>query len=150
MICNAFAPPEIFNCYDEYVNKRGLEALSDYVPCSNVGCGSGGIVNSAIDSFATCSSCGIQTCVACRTRYHPGMTHAEHLAALKDVELDGERARERLEEERASEIFVEKKTKTCPNQDCGFRIQKISGCNHITCKHIKICQRPPISTRFGS
>jgi hypothetical protein len=134
----SFAPLEVFARYDVYINRKGLEALSDYVPCANVQCGSGGIVDSAADSFATCSSCGVQTCVACKTRYHPGLTHGENMAALTEAEQGTERAQERVEEEAASQTFVNKRTKPCPNQECGVRIQKTSGCNHMTCTYINI------------
>ena len=131
-----FAPPEIFARYDKYINKKGLAALNDYVECSNVQCDSGGIIDSVAHSFATCSLCGTQTCVTCKTQYHPGLTHAENLAVLREAEdASSRRAQERQEEEAASETFVAKRTKTCPNLVCGFRIQKISGCNHMTCKY---------------
>jgi IBR domain, a half RING-finger domain len=102
-----FATPEVFTRYDEYINRKGLEALTDYNPCANAQCGSGGSVDFASDSFATCGSCETLTCVACKTRYHPGLTHAENMTALTKAAQATGSAHKRLEEETASQTFVD-------------------------------------------
>jgi hypothetical protein len=134
----AFAPREVFTRYDEYSNRKGLEALTDYIPFANAQCGSGGSVDSASDSFALCSSCGTLTYIAYKTQYCPRVKHAENMAALTEAEQATDRVQEKLEEEVASQTFADKRTKTCPNQECGARIQKTSGCNRMTCTFINI------------
>jgi len=37
-----------------------------------------------------------------------------------------------MREEAASEVEVKRVAKICPNKACGARIEKISGCNHMT------------------
>ena len=56
---------------------------------------------------------------------------------------DEERIREiervkqkRLEEEHASENYVKKECKSCPN--CKANIQKIEGCNHMICTKCQV------------
>ena len=77
-----FAPKEVFARYDEFLNRKALEELPDYQQCSNAACNNGGFID-LNDSFMTCASCATVTGITCKTRYHPGLTHAESLKALE-------------------------------------------------------------------
>jgi hypothetical protein len=37
-------------------------------------------------------------------------------------------------EEAASELFIRDQFFDCPGQNCGRRIERSAGCNHMTCK----------------
>src|SRR3954451_17775891 len=77
------------------------------------------IVDLAVDSFITCNLCNRQTCIMCKTTYHPGLMHAENLEALRRrAEQVTERAKERAREEAATQTFLDRRTETCPSQAC--------------------------------
>ncbi|KAK4207449.1 hypothetical protein QBC37DRAFT_95807 [Rhypophila decipiens] len=85
---------------------------------SSVAVDENGRGGSKVKTF-TCPQCLIPTCTACHAP-HPGMTCAEH----KDVALDG--GKEALE-------LLRKKLgiKDCPK--CKTAMEKVDGCNHMTC-----------------
>jgi len=56
--------------------------------------------------------------------WHSGQTCADY-----DVEQ-----KERTEQEGACEKLIAETTKKCPNPECGHGIEKIGGCDHMTCK----------------
>ena len=66
--------------------------------------------------------CGKLTCIKCDSIWHEG--------------LSCEEAREKGKEkgEEMSELWVGKKTKTCPGEGCGVKIEKDGGCSFMTCE----------------
>ena len=75
-------------------------------------------------SFIMCERCQRRTCVDCDiTPYHSGQTCPNSPQAKR-------RGRE---DEDATVALVGRISKPCPNEECGARIQKIEGCDHMTC-----------------
>lgn len=73
-------------------------------------------------TFFTCPLCTKQFCLKCKTEYHTNSTCEQYQQWLQ-------------ENGRADELFDEfvigKKYKQCPG--CKRWIEKIDGCNHLTC-----------------
>ena len=70
-----------------------------------------------------CRECRGRTCLACDMEWHPEVTCADNIAR---------RAQEKTEEEAAAGAYIDANAKLCPN--CQVRGEKISGCDHMTCK----------------
>ena len=63
------------------------------------------------------------------------MTHAENQAAIEQQQLEIRRNEDKQKEERETKKAIETLgAKACPGQGCGILVEKISGCDHITCK----------------
>lgn len=74
-------------------------------------------------SVVQCRGCLVDICAACHVSAHDGLTCAER-RSLSDPN-------ERL----FRRWSLENSTKPCPN--CGIYIQKVTGCNHMTCTGCK-------------
>ncbi|KAI0762769.1 RWD-domain-containing protein [Fomes fomentarius] len=106
------------------------------------------------ERLRTCSTCGYSFCAYCKRTWHGPVSHcpvsatniiiAEYMALAEDsperkrMEMRYGRSMlkrlvEEYEQERAFREWVEQKTGTpCPG--CDLRVEKHSGCNHMTCK----------------
>ena len=70
-----------------------------------------------------CVACGGRTCITCDIIWHPSETCADVVA---------NRAKARGAEEAAATQYLTTKVKICPQ--CNVRGEKVSGCDHMTCK----------------
>ena len=70
-----------------------------------------------------CVACGGRTCVTCDIIWHSSETCADVAAR---------RAKGRGAEEAAAAEYLTTNVKLCPR--CDIRGEKVSGCDHITCK----------------
>lgn len=130
------ASADLFARYDHYVNRKALESLPNYQPCASSTCQDGGFVDDN-DSFMTCTSCNTVTCISCKTKYHPGTTHAENLEAIKQKQeqAQSQRTKEKKREEQKTAKEVKKMgAKPCPGRNCGILILKTTGCDHMIYK----------------
>jgi hypothetical protein len=130
-----YASAEDFARYVSHLNDSALRKAGDLINCANDKCQYPGYVDLETTSFAYCSQCGKQTCVECGTLWHGGLTHEENQAAVQERNNKAKRQEEarHTEEESRSKRAIEKDSKECK---CGARIQKISGCDHMTCKSL--------------
>ncbi|KAF2164965.1 hypothetical protein M409DRAFT_56313 [Zasmidium cellare ATCC 36951] len=71
-------------------------------------------------------TCRRRYCVRCEVPMHKGVTCEE---------FQGQLRRRQDQEEKTSREFLEGYAKTCP--ECGVRIRKDGGCDHMTCKRCK-------------
>jgi hypothetical protein len=119
--------PELFEKYNEALTQQALHSNSDSAQCANtaIKC-RGGAWFSPADleemTFFRCSVCQELTCLQCDSLYrtHFGRPCPAGLAMRK-----------REEEDEKSEMEVKRISKEC---ECGARIQKTDGCDHMTCE----------------
>jgi hypothetical protein len=99
--------------------------IPNFTMCLGPGCGSGQIHDGGYENpIMTCNYCGFQTCFINKLPWHTGMTCPQFDAQPSDAE--------RAEQEAASEKLLLDTAQLCPG--CKRHIQKISGCDHMTCK----------------
>ena len=119
------ASTKIFQKYDQLATRAALNTISEFRWCiSPLGCTSGQIHESGAEGpIFRCISCGFKACTAHERAWHEGETCEEY-----DYRINPKKKAE----EEASAKLVEKIAKNCPG--CEWRIEKISGCDHMTCK----------------
>ncbi|OCL05005.1 hypothetical protein AOQ84DRAFT_299751, partial [Glonium stellatum] len=119
------ASPEIFQKYDQLATRAALSTISEFRWCiSPNGCTSGQIHESGPEGpIFRCMSCGFKSCTVHERAWHEGETCEEY-----DYRTD---PKKKKAEDEASAKLVHKIAKNCPG--CEWRIEKISGCDHMTC-----------------
>jgi hypothetical protein len=107
--------PTLAPTYSDHLLQRCLRSIPDYRPCLKPSC-SGGQLHSGRDEqpIVTCPVCSEKSCFTCRIPWHASRT-------CEEVES----------EDKANKELLEKLTKVCPG--CGARVEKIDGCDHMTC-----------------
>lgn len=97
--------------------------------CIGPGCSSGQYhPEGEEEPIFSCNNCGHKACVIHNCNWHEGETCVEYDKKLK-AEKD-----KTVKQEKASEKVVKKISKACPHEGCGWRIEKASGCDHMTCR----------------
>jgi hypothetical protein len=114
-----------------------LSADDTFFSCLSPSCNAGQLhLEGALEPIFNCASCKTRSCVSCRTLWHDGRTCEEQQRDLKEAlerDIAAKRAlEERKAQELASEEAIKALSKVCPNEDCGARIQKNGGCDHMT------------------
>uniref|UniRef100_A0A3Q1EZ39 RBR-type E3 ubiquitin transferase n=1 Tax=Acanthochromis polyacanthus TaxID=80966 RepID=A0A3Q1EZ39_9TELE len=146
---------ELFSRYDRLLLQSTLDHMADVTYCPRNSCGSAVIVDKS-STAAMCSVCNFAFCVKCRKTYHGLFSVllclSEGLKAVWDDYSTGNRERRRLLEGRygrdimqgtltmwLSDDWITDNCKHCPH--CFCKIQKISGCNVMTCTqcHRQFC-----------
>ena len=117
--------------YDNLSLISAMGGESHFCRCAHAGCTSGSFFDPQFDNFFTCDACENQTCVSCDTLWHAGKT-----CETARQEREAERAALQTREEQMSREVLDRTTKLCPNEECGRRCTKISGCDHMRCKSI--------------
>src|SRR4051794_25589686 len=93
--------------------------------CSSPTCNSGQIhPDGARNPIMRCTACSFRTCFTHKVPWHNGITCENY-----DMFHQSQQ-----EQEVASEGYLKKHTKICPNTSCGLHVQKIDGCDHIYCE----------------
>lgn len=138
--------PELYVRYDKLLLNSILECMSDVVYCPRIFCQTPVILEPDC-SMGICPSCGFVFCIYCKMVYH-GVASCqfkaeerkkirdEYLKADKEEKLKmerrfGRRTLQMLVDEALSEEWVKNNSKNCPN--CNSCIEKIDGCNKMTC-----------------
>ncbi|XP_072368638.1 E3 ubiquitin-protein ligase RNF14 isoform X1 [Scyliorhinus torazame] len=151
---------ETFARYDRLLLQSTLDLMTDVVYCPRTVCKSVVMLEPG-NTMGFCPGCRYAFCALCEMAYHgisPCRLRAEKLSALRDEYLKAdESGRQRLEksygrrvlqkavEELCSQEWLDKNSKPCPR--CGTNIQKVNGCNKMTCTGCKqyfcwLCIRP--------
>ena len=123
------ASPTTFATYDKLTIRAALGALPDFSFCLSPTCTSGQ-ENPHSANFMDCHACGYKQCLSHRTPWHADETCAEY-----DYRTSGQKKRD---EEKKTEDMLDTVSKKCPNpKGCGWRIQKVDGCDHMTCRRCR-------------
>ena len=122
------ASAETFEAYDKFAFRMALGGLDEFAWCLAVGCGSGQM-NMDNNHFMDCISCGYKQCLNHKVAWHAGETCEQY-----EYRTSGQKRRD---EEKKEEEMLNTLSKKCPGPGCGWRIQKIDGCEHMTCKKCK-------------
>ena len=128
-----------FERYDAHLFQRAIdkESSSDYRKCASPNCAGGGWCNPEMESFMTCSACGHRTCIACEVTWHSEKTCEEHKEDVRtqteEADAEIKAAAARIVAETQSAKYIQANSKACPNKSCGYRIDRTTGCNHMTC-----------------
>ncbi|KZF20873.1 hypothetical protein L228DRAFT_278949 [Xylona heveae TC161] len=113
--------------YDQMALRETMATDPTFRWCPAPGCESGQIhERGEAEPIMTCASCGRRSCFIHQVEWHVEETCA-HFEQTK------KKAQEEADQMEASLALVEKESKQCPNPDCGWRIIKNGGCNHMTC-----------------
>lgn len=139
-------PSDLFAKYDKLLLQTSLDTMLDIVYCPRPSCQQPVILDRE-SSMGSCPSCSFVFCALCKLGYHgvsPCTIKADGLQKLKDEWLNGdEETRKFLEkkygkatvqlavEESFSNEWLKNYAKKCPG--CSANIQKIDGCNKMTC-----------------
>ncbi|XP_072231333.1 E3 ubiquitin-protein ligase RNF14 isoform X2 [Leuresthes tenuis] len=141
---------ELFARYDRLLLQSTLDLMADVVYCPRQSCGTAVMVEPDT-TMGICSACQYAFCTLCKLGYH-GVSHckvsADELRNLRDEYLSatsegkkfmeqrfGKRVIQKAVEESFSRDWLNENCKGCPR--CGTNIQKVDGCNKMTCTSCK-------------
>jgi IBR domain, a half RING-finger domain len=135
-----YADPKTFARYDKYLSHQALKEFADYHPCTNPACDSGGFGDAMTTSYMICPDCTTSTCITCYTPWHPDISHEENQERIRQAEQDERAADTKLQsQEKKTKQTLKLKTKICPNDECGVRLWRHGGCDHMTCMYPQSC-----------
>jgi len=119
------ASVQTFEAYDKMSTRNALSNLPEFAWCLAVGCNSGQL-NIQNNNYMDCASCGYRQCLVHKVPWHSDETCDQY-----DYRISGHQARD---EEAKTEAMIDSVSKKCPGANCGWRIQKTDGCDHMTCR----------------
>ncbi|KAF2097382.1 hypothetical protein NA57DRAFT_77639 [Rhizodiscina lignyota] len=124
------ANDDTFERYDKLSARAVVGDIQNFHWCVAAGCGSGQVHEgdeNGENPIFDCGQCGHRQCVKHKVAWHENETCDEY-----DYRISGNRQRD--QENQASEETAARTTQICPNQRCKSRIEKRSGCDHMTCE----------------
>lgn len=123
-----YATPEVFERYDRLMLQETLCDDSAFRYCIARDCPYGQIHDQDAGNIFICGSCGHRHCTTHHITFHDGESCEQYDERMRLANLS------QAEQEEASKKELEKNSKQCPGSNCGYWIQKTSGCDHMTCK----------------
>ncbi|XP_073507354.1 E3 ubiquitin-protein ligase RNF14-like isoform X2 [Phyllobates terribilis] len=139
---------QLFCRYDRLLLKSGLELMADILFCPRPGCQTP-VMLEPEGEMGICTVCQYAFCVYCKKTFH-GITgctvNSEKLAELIKEHQAADKKGKRLLEQRFEQLkkvvehlknveWIGENSKPCPS--CKAPIQKIDGCNRMTCSGCK-------------
>lgn len=116
--------------YETLLLRKALEDDPNFVWCKNPQCDWGQIHESgAAAPIVVCQICQARSCFTHDMPWHAGLTCEQYTA--QQAERDAQ--------DRASQTYIDRNAKICPNPSCGRRIEKVDGCDHMTCRRPAGC-----------
>ncbi|XP_006003269.1 E3 ubiquitin-protein ligase RNF14 [Latimeria chalumnae] len=141
---------ELFARYDRLLLQSSLDLMTDVMYCPRPSCQTA-VMLEPDSSMGVCPVCRYAFCIVCKLAYHgvsPCRLSTDKLQKLCDeyVEADestkeflekqyGKRRIQRALEELESSEWLETNSKPCPR--CRTHIEKIDGCNKMTCTNCR-------------
>ena len=122
------ASQETFAAYDKLTIRNALGSLDEFAWCLKPECGSGQL-NIDNNDFMDCVSCHYKQCLRHKVPWHNSETCEQY-----EYRVSGQKQRDEAKKE---EEMLNNLSKKCPGPNCGWRIEKIDGCEHMTCKRCK-------------
>jgi E3 ubiquitin-protein ligase RNF14 len=139
-------PENLFVRYDRLLLQSSLDTMTDVMYCSRNFCGCAVMVDQEF-CMGSCPACYYVFCIFCKRTFHglsPCGMKEEQMKVLRDeyikavgqekLQLErryGKRLLRTLVEDSLSEEWLHENSKKCPH--CSTHIQKIDGCNKMTC-----------------
>jgi len=135
---------ETYEKYDRFLLQSALDCMNDIVYCPRC---QTPVLKETDETMGICPSCKYSFCTLCKRCYH-GISKCpvnskellklreQYLAATDDEKLAlekryGRKVLKNAVEELYSESWLSQFTQTCPS--CNTKIEKIDGCNKMTC-----------------
>jgi len=124
------ADAETFGTLDRLLARRALGQAVDFWWCTAPGCGNGQEhVDGENAPMFQCAACGHQSCIKHNVPWHEGQSCTEY-----DEDPDWQQRKAcQQREDGASERAVNRTSKPCPGRNCGRKIHKTDGCDHMPC-----------------
>ncbi|KAF2724547.1 hypothetical protein K431DRAFT_217879 [Polychaeton citri CBS 116435] len=122
------ASSKTFETYDRITTRNALASLPNFAWCLGPNCDSGQL-NIENHNFMECIHCRYKQCIK-----HSCAWHQDEDCTQYEYRTSGRKARD---EEAASVKVINEVSKLCPGKGCGWRIQKIDGCDHMTCRRCR-------------
>ncbi|GFO18180.1 E3 ubiquitin-protein ligase rnf14 [Plakobranchus ocellatus] len=142
-IIQTVLPEEAYDRWEKLLLQKTLDSMEDTVYCPR--CGNVVIVEEEKElNLAHCPLCFFAFCTLCERVWHQGRsceTEEDLLEDLQQRDTSGmthavqrkfEELRKKLETEMKTKATVKKSTRPCPK--CKIPVEKIGGCNKMTCK----------------
>lgn len=111
--------------YETLTVRAAVAGLEGFDYCLRAGCGSGQISETG-DKLMVCGECGYKQCLQCKVAWHEKESCEQYVHRSSEAKS--------RDEEKASERYISRFAKRCPNVGCGYPIEKNGGCDHMTCK----------------
>jgi len=135
---------------NKFTVTQAVDKMDDMGWCPIEFCGKPADIQEEMN-WGTCTECKHRFCTQCRDKFHPyqkckdNKQVQDHKAILtkeqqeefKKAEAEVKWQYDKIINERKNLFFMSKCTKSCPNKQCNFTIQKLDGCNKMICT---LCQ----------
>ncbi|XP_071949731.1 E3 ubiquitin-protein ligase RNF14-like [Antedon mediterranea] len=137
---------DLFAQYDRLLLQSSLQSMDDIVYCPRLECQTPVMMEKG-SNLGQCPKCHLTFCFFCRMTYHgvsPCRVRKDELQKIRTEYENGDKSKKLYLEHRYgkrtiqkaledfySEEWLNSNSKKCPS--CGTHIQKIDGCNKMTC-----------------
>lgn len=126
------AAADVFERYDQLATRGVLGADDSFHWCLGEGCGSGQMHEDpdGQNPVFQCMKCHLRQCLKHKIPWHDNETCEQY-----DYRLSGQADRDRrAQEDEASEATANSTTQACPKSTCRAKIEKKTGCDHMSCR----------------
>jgi hypothetical protein len=125
-----YSDSDVFARYDRLKIQEFLRNEPNFRYCIAPECAYGQLHDTADGNVFIYGECGHRHCTTHNIAFHDNETYEAYDERMRPFKLP------QVEQEKLSGEEIENKTKKCPNEECGARYQKRSGCDHMACKYI--------------